>query len=480
MQNLREQERGLAQLAALYLVLVFAAFAIPFLSVTVEQTKETTTAAVDHQVFYIADAAMNDALVNLLPSLGPGDKEVLGTKVAPITFQGGSYWVTGADNGNGTYTLVANARYAGQSAAIETIVAKEHPLRNFAVFAGNRSGAGASFEVGGSNPDQDIINGDVHINDDITVSGHGAINGDANATGSVFGGSVSGTSTSGASNIAPPDLRAMDYRNTADFQISDATPWDGDGELPESDPRHIFVKEFRNDLAGDVGFKFSNTNFFLGDPHEGSNIAEISVPAAGNNKVYHVDGNLWIEPMGTTSEIIKSPKDGTVITVVVTGNIYIADNFSYDDYAKDGVLFIAMSDGESYTDLNGNNEYDVGETILHDDGDGIYEGNTEGSGNVYFGDPNGGPLGHVNAFIYAENHFEDYVAESDDDPLPLEVTGFMSAGEQVRIRRTSNGKRAEMRVNYDDRPDLDLPGFPAAGSSGRQGVLFWRTVAAEK
>jgi hypothetical protein len=206
---------------------------------------------------------------------------------------------------------------------------------------------------------------------------------------------------------------------------------------------------------------------------------------AGNNKTYFVDGNLWIEPQGQNSQLINSPPEGTLITIVVKGNIYFADGLLYDNDEMDGILFIALTDGESYTDQNGNNQYDAGEPILHDDGNGAYDGPAEGSGNAFFGDPNGGPLGHVHGFMYADNHFEDHVLDGPGgDPLPFEVSGFFSAGEQIRIQRDYGSTHAQMILNYDARlgsGEKTLPMFPTIGGGGKGdfSIMSWRIISAE-
>jgi len=111
-----------------------------------------------------------------------------------------------------------------------------------------------------------------------------------------------------------------------------------------------------------------------------------------------------------------------------------------------------MTDGESYNDQNSNGTYDAGELILHDDGDGVYDGPSEGSGNILFGDPNGGPLGDVHGFLYAENNFEDYVLDGPDgSPQDFSVTGSLSAGNQLNIRRDFGAGHSKFEVTYDDR-----------------------------
>jgi len=339
-------------------------------------------------------------------------------------------------------------------------------------------------EFGGSGNDRDIINGDIFHNGHIDVSGDAEMNGLAVAGGNYTGNPASGGSTENVGYLAPPDLLAMNYESNSDFYINSSSPWDSDGRIPVSDPRHIFVKDFRNDLdpSGDDDgtFVFDNTNYFFGDPWEDVNITKVSVSADGNNKTYFIDGNLWIEPQGVTSQLINSPPEGTHITMVVKGNIYFADNLLYDRPAVDGLAFVAMTDGESYDDLNGDNQYNIGEPILRDDGDGIYEGPMEGSGNIFFGDPNGGPLGHVYGFLYADNNFEDHVLAADGSPLDFEITGTMSAGNEVKIERSFSSSHASMTINHDTRlraGTLNLPGLPGrSGGKNTMIVLSWREL----
>ena len=389
-------------------------------------------------------------MVTLIPQLGSKQTKTIGSSANPIAFGGGFYWVSGTNNGDGTYEITSNARYGDYELHIDTTWKKSASLANFVIFAGNDSEDPTyQFDLGGYSTVADAVSGRVYVHGDLDVTQDSLIIGDVYSTGTIGGSAIKGVANDGWDPIPVPDLHAMDYENTADFTIDSSTPFDGDGELPESDPRHIIVEEFRDDLSDTTGFKFDNTNYFFGDPHERSNISEVSVSEDGNNKVYFVDGNVWIEPMGKTSQIVNSPPDGTKITIVAKGNIYFADNLLYDDYANDGVLFVAMSDGESYTDLDGDNQYDPGEPILHDDGDGIYEGAAEGSGNVFFGDPNGGPLGHVHGFIYAENNFEDHVLDPNGKPLPFEVTGFHVGGRagqhQPRLRLLAREDDRELR-----------------------------------
>jgi hypothetical protein len=478
----RDSERGTVLVVCMSASLLIAGLSYCLLSGVVLESNAQRDRTELAKCAYIAESGAADVVTTLVPTLEVGATASLGLESYPIRYGGGGYWVTVTAEADRTYTVVSNARYGQSSVSIETRWGREfHPVRDYALFSSNRAGSpDGSLALGGNGSSRDIVNGKVYVNGDLSLGGHSEVHGDVVATGEITGNEVDGEARDGAPAIGAPDLSLMKYDEIADFKIDAAAPFNAQGQLPLADPRHIFVKEYRSDLATEVGFQFDNTNYFLGDPYESSSIDRISVSYDGNEKIYFVDGNLWIEPMGTESRIIKSPVDGTRITIVVRGNIYLCDGLRYEDPARDAVLFVALTDGESYTDLNGNNQYDGGEPLLHDDGDGVYEGPREGSGNIHFGDPNGGGLGHVNGFMYADNYFQDHVLDGENgQPIPFTVTGFMSAGEQVRIKRDYNGGHAKMTVNFDARVvdgSIVLPGFPEKEAAGELGLLSWRIL----
>jgi hypothetical protein len=477
-------ERGAVLIVVLAASLMIAGLSYGFLLSVATESVSQRTRTEKMQAIYIAEAATSQAVVLLVPTMESGTTVTMGVKSSPREYSGGTFWLDVSFDADDNYTVVAHAKYGKTTIALETRWGSDfHALRDYAVYSGNRSElAGNELILAGTYSDRDIVEGKIYVDGSIQLTGDSEVDGDTSATGTITGNAVDGGSKENAARIEAPDLAAMDYANIADLRIDASTSFDGDGRLPSTDPRHIFIKEFRDDLA-DHSFTFDNTNYFFADPWEGSDGNRVSVSSDGNNKIYYIDGNVWIEPWGTVSRIVDSPADGTKITVVVRGNVYFADALAYDNAQKDAIMFVALTDGESYADANDNNQYDVGERILHDDGNGIYDGPAEGSGNIFFGDPNGGPLGHVNAFMYADNFFEDHVLDGPNgDPIPFEVTGFMSAGEQVQIKREFDGEHAQMKVNFDERiayGDMIVPGFPEMTSKGELGRLSWRLIQSD-
>ena len=446
--------------------------------------KDATTA------FYLADAGAERAISIL------GDSTQWRAGFENQGLSGGSYNVVVADSTTNailgsTIMITSFGHFKEAQKGIEVVMgpADMHPLFYHAIYAGNfdeydpdvDSQAWTSqLALGGTGFSADIINGDIFFNGNVNVGGSAQVNGSIEAGGIASGNAPTEGATGGVEYEAPPDLAGMNYETLADFYVGAGSPWNSFGYLPSSDPRHIFVNDFRDDLGGASGFTFDNPNYFFGDPHETSDLTRISVSTAGNNRTYFIDGNLWIEPQGTVSQLVNSPTGGTHITIVVRGNIYFCDELRYSNPDLDGIAFIAMSDGESYTDENHNNQYDSGEPLLRDNGDGLYDGNAEGSGNVCFGDPNGGPLGNISGFIYAENNFQDHVLDgTGSTPLPFGVTGLLSAGNLFQVNRDYSGGHARMTINYDNRLEtglLNLPGLPRARGNGALVVFSWREL----
>ncbi len=127
---------------------------------------------------------------------------------------------------------------------------------------------------------------------------------------------------------------------------------------------------------------------------------------------------------------------------------------------------------ETYTDSDGDGRFDVGETFIDTNSNGVvdyvmepftdlnsngvYDGNKEGSGNIFFGDLNQGPLcqssSHaVNAFMYAENNFYEIDVNADGSSQEFTVNGLMSAGNKLIPNRDHAGNHVQMVLNYDDR-----------------------------
>lgn len=462
------REAGAALYLALVIGIVLMGMSTVMVSVSTTTTQENETARKHMVRLHLAESGVPRALLDL----GQGGDGDLGTMANPVAFGRGGYWVDTTDNGDGTYTVISRGRYSRGERVVAAVVQEIGGVFHHAVFAGNVSGDVAyDLDFGGTTVQADVVNGDIYSGNDILVTGDAILNGEVRATGSITG-------ASGETGVTQPipDMAAMGYETNHDVnvaqQFTQSQYWSYDSaggyawQLPSSKEGHIFRKN-----PTDRYSEYSSTSkddFFLEDPFEtvrvdsnqnGSDPYQITLTGGddpgpeGNEKVYFIDGNLWIHNRRTYSLKLKyTGEGGTRLTFVVKGNVYISDNLFIDGGLLSGVAIIAIQDAA-----------------------------VPDSGNVYFGDPAFGTLQQMNAFLYGENSFYDNNLDASGSAA-VDVNGMMSAGDHVEINRTwSNGQHSRLTVNFDSRikdGSLDLPGLPTAGGgSSAFAVLAWREVA---
>ncbi|HBP23347.1 MAG TPA: hypothetical protein DEA08_36915 [Planctomycetes bacterium] len=333
----------------------------------------------------------------------------------------------------------------------------------------------------------DFVDGDIHVNgDSILISGQTDLYGDLSSTGGIMGNPISGSKDTGASPIDPPDLAAEDYRSLAvDPSVGGGVWGQGDSGLPswlsDTPARGSNDYDYNNYHPG---------NYSLDNFHFGHSTSTIPLSSSDDGKVYVIKGNLWIDTRGITDFHFPATTDGVKITVVVEGNLYLADGVAYEDATKDGVLFIVKStddpslSGESYDDVNQNGVYDAGtDTIIDNDGDGVYEGPTEGQGNIWFGDKVAPKGGVTEGYYYAQNNV--YIAPTSQTQQEYGVYGFLSAGGKFYADdRASGNKYPSLRVKYDSRIEsgsIEFPGMPSPSGGGADSltVVVWRQIGVE-
>lgn len=483
---------GNATVIAVIVLFVIGSLAGVVLSVTQRHSAEISAMADQNRAFFVAQTGVNDALVQLeggaLVLDDEGDEVWIGSSDDPVAFSGGRYWVEVEREADAIFSLTSLGRVGLQEKAIEVVVQQQVDgvFRN-AIFAGNSSGdPDYTLDLGGRLGQADQVDGDVYSGGSVGVHGDAEVFGTIRAVDSVSGKGSSSAET--GKKQAIPDIAGMDYESTADIQVAKefdtASPtyesnaaggsaW----QLPESNQAHIFRKN-PSDRTSETSATVKD-DFFLEDPHEplrtdsssdGSNAYQVTLAGVSgepgtnsNQKVFFIDGNLWIHNYKTMSlQFGHSDPNGLQVTFVVKGNIYISDNLYYSNKAEDGVAFIAMKDA------------------------GVPD-----SGNIYFGDPKFGTLERMYAYLYAEHDFYD-VNLSATGSAKVELHGNMTAGNHVRIRRDYTSKidgedvvqHSKLMVDFDERVadgELDLPGLPRtpAASGAVFEVLSWREAERE-
>ncbi len=462
--------KGSAAVIAVLAVVVLVGLCGAMLMTALRSNDERGTAVDRHQALATAQAGVAHALVQLAAT---GNADV-GAPDLPMAFGGGSYWVEGLEDPlTQSYTVSSYATVRGETEAVEALLTTQDvDIYDHALFAGNTSGDPLyDMTLSGDGAQGDQVVGDVYSGGGVAVSGSATVTGTIRAQDAITG-------ASGESGVwqPVPDIAAMDYPNMADFKIAELFRGasyrsdDAGGrawQVPESNPAHIFRRN-PSDRASDIGSTLKD-DYFLEDPYEpvnldsnmdGSNAYPISLSGIsgepgvnGNNKVYFIDGNLWVHNKKTFSfKFEHEEANGVQITFVAKGNIYFSDNIFYDDPSTDGVAFIAMNDGA-----------------------------VADSGNIYFGDPVFGTLEQMSAFMYAENDFKDTNLDASGSAT-VTVHGNMTAGDQVVINRDFNGEHSKLTVLHDDRistGDLDMPGLPTTDEQQGGGfqLVAWRKIA---
>ncbi len=450
------ERRGSAAVIALVAVTVLVGLCGAMLMIASRSSSEGGSTVNRHQATAVAQAGMAEAL----QQVAAGTVAPIGDAGAPRTFGGGSYWVEMDDSVEGQLLVRTSADVRGEQETLEALLTGGgSDIYDHALFAGNSSGDPLyKLKLGGSGAQADLVKGDVYSGGGVTVAGTASVTGTIRAQDAITG-------ASGESGVYQPipDIAAMDYPNSADFNVAalfgaatyktnalGGKAW----QLPQSSPAHIFRKN-PSDRASDTSSTTKN-DYFLEDPYEpvhtdagstGADACPITLSGLsgkpgvnGNHKVYYIDGNLWIHNKSIFSfKIDHNEPNGIQVTFVAKGNIYFSDNVFYDNTAEDGIAFIAMKDST-----------------------------VPDSGNIYFGDPTFGTLEQMHAFMYAENNFIDKNLNASGS-AKVTVYGNMTAGNKVDIQRDYGAQHSKLTVNYDGRissGDLDMPGLPGTDGSG--------------
>jgi hypothetical protein len=436
------------------------------LAITGAFHRENVASTDGSRALYVAEAGLSEGIAMVQSDAVQlnDPPAAFGAAGAAVPFGGGGYWGSVVpDPAASTFTVSAFAEVAGQARGIEAVLGQgQQSIYDSALFAGNTSGDPLyDMEFGGVGTQADEINGNIYSGGNVDITGDATINGSIKASGTINGG------TGSTGTLPVPDIAGMNYAANNDYDVAalfagasyrsnslGGYAW----QLPSSNPAHIFRKNPSDRTANTSTTE--KDDYFLEDPYESVNTSttvayasstKLSLGAGGNDKVYYIDGNLWIHNTKIYSFGLTNSSGGaSKVTFVVNGNIYFSDNILYKNPELDGIAFIAMKD------------------------DGVSD-----SGNIYFGDPTFGTLEQMDAFMYAENNFYDNNLSASGS-ASVTVNGNMTAGNQVLIDRDVGEQHSKLTVNFDDRIStgaITLPGLPTTPGSGADWlVVCWREV----
>lgn len=476
------RRRGSALVSSLLVATALAAVAAAAFVMSVGQSREVSSQTSEMRAFYAAESGLSEAIRVVAVAVNDGPPVVLpaelGNAAAPVELESGAWWATLADNGDETYTITVTGQVGLARRTVEAVVEEvQGGVFDHAIFAGNSSNDPAyTLRLSGLGGEADEVVGDVYSGNDVQIDDEASVTGGIYATGSVGG-------ASGKEGVTRPipDIAGMHYELNHDFDVAalfagataQANALGGTAlQVPASNPAHIFRKN-PSDRATEINGT-TKDDYFLEDPTmpvtdfkawnggDGHTIrlsGTMGAPGpSGTNRVYYVDGNLWVHnPIFYRLRFFNTDAAGVKVTFVVKGNVYFSDDVLLDDTVEDGVAFIAIKD-ESVPD----------------------------SGNIFLGDPRFGTLERMQAFLYAENNFYDYNLDAAGSKK-VELFGNMTAGNHVAIKRDFVQKgggvvHSKLSVSFDDRLStgaLVLPGIPGPIDSGVGGIrtVLWREIA---
>ncbi len=479
---IRDTQRGGALIAVLIVVALLTTIIASVFSVNMAHQREARAVSSRTRALYLADAGISSSLMALAAAERGGTPPpvVHGTENAPQLLRGGRYWCTIQENADESFTVTSTALVGTQRRTVEAVIAPLQGVFDHAIFAGNADGdPNYELRLSGNGGQADEIIGHVYSGGDVTLDGDADISGEVSALGV-----INGTSGDEGVRRATPDIAGADYANTADFDVAalfaagqsfQSNALGGSAyELPADSPAHIFRKN-PDDRIAEIS-STSKDDFFLEDPYmpvkdftdaetgkDGHTITLSGTMGSGGpsgtDKVYFIDGNLWVHnrPFGRL-RILNTDAEGVKVTFVVRGNIYFSDDVYVGDPTQDGVAFIAIEDAAE-----------------------------PDSGNIFLGDPRYGTLERMESFLYAENNFYDNNLSATGSAT-VKLRGNMTAGKKVSIQRDfalADGtiQHSQLMVQFDDRISsgaLDLPGLPGTvgGVAGLE-VVLWREVAVQ-
>ncbi len=504
-------ERGLVLIAVICFTVIITILAFSLLSLAGGEITMTQKDINKTKAFYLAEAGLSTLATRL------HNNE---TENIEDTALGEGYYKVDIyldEKGRPSYAI-STGKVRGQEKRIKVEVSFLAASYENAVYASNLDGELWGFslrgkgvpkftggftarEIGG----RDIINGNIYINGNVALYEESSvnpspppnvygINGDVDATGNIDildSASISGAAREGVDQIESPDLAGMKYETNNTHNVSQIFADENidSGYLPLGhELRDVFMKNPSGRstecgiTTGDDYFLEPASGIVPGGPKSGDTPIDV-----GNNRVYYIDGDLWVHNTDTYGFLM----DGKV-TIVVTGDIHIFDNLEY-------------ADSESLLGLVALGRYNED------------SGELESGGNIYFGDPVDGVMSIFSAMMFAADSFfynTDAITHRSAEPIyGFSVYGNLNSLNQVSIYRDwynddqthkampayfdpstsqwisiedgsalssteiSTLRHYQMTVNYDDRVRTQQPpGLPRGGGSIFAALTNWEEL----
>lgn len=511
------KEKGLVLPAVIAIVVIFAIVGMTVLTLAEQEVVLGRVEADRAKAFYLAEAGLAKMQEKLMTYQALGESVGDETIVLQEELESGAYTVALDANQTPCYA-VATGTSGNITKTIRAEAAFLAPPLEHAVYAMNITGIDWAFQLRGTgNPvstgwfgaesgGKDQINGNIFVDGDAYLFEESSVNaapapnpfglnGDLETTGDITiedDAEVAGNSAPNSERPDIVDLTAMDYEHNNTHNVAQIFANEGinSGYLPSGNElRDVFVKN-PGDRSAECGttsgddFFFEPTSGFV----TGSSKTGDTPLNAGENRVYYVDGDVWIHSYPTYGFKMEGK-----VTIVATGDIHVCDNLEYaDDDSILGLVALGKYDGD---------------------------GDLVSGGNIRFGDAVYGNMGMFSAMMFAANDFTfntDQITNRAAEPdSGFTINGNFAAMGRVEIERDWYDKRSgwtvekraahydpqiqkwvdsetltllntteqgslrhyQMIVNYDDRvrnTGTQPPGLPRGGIKIFAGFTNWQ------
>ncbi len=511
-----KKEKGFVLIAVIVIVVIFAITGMAILTLAQHEVTLNRIDADKAKAFYLAEAG----LAKMQERLQKPFKDDINAALED-SLETGSFKVELDTSKNPCY-VTSKGTSGNIDEKVRVQVTFLAPPLEHAVYAMNSDESDWDFQLRGTgNPvshghssgaesgGKDMINGDIFVNGDAFLFEESSVNpapapnpweskGDVGATGDIHvldSADISGDANPHSEHPDLVDLESMDYEHNNTHNVEKIFDDAGviSGHLPnDNELRDVFVKnpsdrsEECSATTDDDYFLEPSTGFI-----EGSDKTAETPLHAGQDRIYYIDGDLWVHSKNDTFGFNMDGK----ATIVVTGNIHICDNLAYaDDKSMLGLVALGKYD-------------DSGQLIS--------------GGNIFFGDPRYGTMYVVSGMMFAAKDFlynTDAISRKAGEPTTgFTVNGNFAAMGDVSVERdwysagTGYGSTAkparynsntgqwedaetgvtlnstqvssirhyQMIVNYDDRvrnKDTQPPGLPRGGTKIFAGFSNWQQL----
>jgi hypothetical protein len=511
-----KSQKGIVLVAVVIFTLILTILGFSVLFVANSEIAQTRKDINKTKAFYLAEAGVE----RLVASLSSGNTANIGQ----TALGEGSYSVDINTNGSEP-CAVATAVLGGEVTRIQVEVTFLAPPYECGIYAGGMGGGGWTLMLRGTGDPciiysggksvgdvngKDIVNGNIFADGNVALyqqsSVHPApapntynLEGDVNVTGHVTlhdSSTISGEIAEGSAEMSPPGLLIMNYavNNTHNvtkiFDSANVTH----GAPPSGNPLRDVFQINPTDRATESASTDGN-DYYL-DLHSGSssyvggawNTAPTPINV-GTDRIYYIDGNLWINSKSDTFGYNMSGK----ATIIVTGNIYICDNLKYANPSTDVLGLVALgkynSSGQRVSGgdiIFGDPSYGTMYTMsgmlfaAHD-----FLFNTRAIG-TYSGEPESGFI--LNGSMTALNHISlerDWYTSSGTTRRPARYDPSTSqwydsgTGVALTSAQIATMKHYRMVVNYDDRVrsrSTQPKGLPRGVGLIYSGIANWKVL----